>query len=518
MAESRTYTILGVVGSGGFGKVYRARLRSGSGFSKDVAIKVLHNSEPDAELLSRFRDEARILALLRDRAIVSVDPPTRLSGRWAVVMDFVDGLSGSELLKRFGVFPPGVAVEIVGELSRALDKAYHFKGPEGSKLELLHRDIKPANIQITPTGEVKLLDFGVARASFGGREAKTTRSVSGTPGYMAPERLQGVEGPEGDVYGLGVVLWVLLTGEAPSDSRGADLDDRARELAAGDPHLEGALLLASEMRRLDEEERPSHREIERRCRVLRQSLPEPWLRDWAEQIPEKGLEEDDLAGQQLSETLFRVTTGELDPIDPPSGSVSRTLLLGTSLLSVSAIGLGVAIIVLIVLIAGVGVLASLPAAPPPIEAVAAPEPVEEPEPVADPEPVAEPEPVEEPEPAPAPAPPPRPRVVPVVPAPAPEPAPEPAPRPAPAPVQAVAKTVPVTFRSIPWGARVTIDGADLGPTPLMGRPLTPGKHTVVMALGEVRISKTIRVGARHPNSYKWSVSDGADGWQSSFAR
>ena len=83
--ESRRYHVLGVLGEGGHGKVYRARLEASSGFTKDVAIKMLREQDPSDRLLRRFRDEARILGLLRDRAIVSVDPPIQLAGRWAVV-------------------------------------------------------------------------------------------------------------------------------------------------------------------------------------------------------------------------------------------------------------------------------------------------------------------------------------------------------------------------------------------------------------------------------------------------
>src|SRR5262245_50304809 len=76
------YRVEGVLGSGGFATVYRARLERADGFVKDVAIKVLHADDPPLSLLQRFRDEARILALVRDRAIVSVDPPIQVGGHW----------------------------------------------------------------------------------------------------------------------------------------------------------------------------------------------------------------------------------------------------------------------------------------------------------------------------------------------------------------------------------------------------------------------------------------------------
>jgi serine/threonine protein kinase len=214
VAEGVRYRFLSVVGEGGFGRVYRVRMETDDGFNKDVAVKILGDAAPAAALLKRFRDEAKILGLLRDRAIVSADPPIQIAGRWAVVMEFVDGVSLGAMITR-GPVPPGVAVEVVGEVARSLHHAWHQEGPEGQPLQLLHRDIKPDNIQLTPSGEVKLLDFGIARANFKEREFKTRHALGGTPGYIAPERTQGVELPAGDVYSLSVVLHEAVTGIRP---------------------------------------------------------------------------------------------------------------------------------------------------------------------------------------------------------------------------------------------------------------------------------------------------------------
>ncbi|MCB9677762.1 MAG: serine/threonine protein kinase [Alphaproteobacteria bacterium] len=297
------YAILGVVGRGGFGTVYRARMRGPGGFVKDVAIKLLHDEGTGSVQLARFRDEARILGLLRDPAVVSVDPPTRLDGRWAVIMDYVDGLSCAEYLRTQGAFPPGIALQIVGEVARCLDHSHRFPGPDGRPLGLLHRDIKPHNIQITPAGGVRVLDFGVARASFDGRETHSTIGMlTGTPGYMAPERRAGIETPAGDVYSLGVVLWALLTREPPKgDPTPGELQKLAAALVKRSPELRDALELAVRMRASDPAKRPSPRDVERRAREIVQEQRSPWLRDWAESLPGRPLETDDpLVGRELA--------------------------------------------------------------------------------------------------------------------------------------------------------------------------------------------------------------------------
>jgi serine/threonine protein kinase len=97
-------------------------------------------------------------------------------------MEYVDGATLSRLMSGpRAVLPPRVALEIVAEVARALHRAVNQPGPDGRPLCLIHRDLKPSNIQITHAGDVKILDFGAARADFDQREAETTRSLVGTP-------------------------------------------------------------------------------------------------------------------------------------------------------------------------------------------------------------------------------------------------------------------------------------------------------------------------------------------------
>jgi len=209
-----SYQLQQLVARGGMGAVYLARYRDEADFECEVAIKLLRRDvgEPE-ELGRRLRDEARLLGLLRHPAIVRVDRLTLLDGRWALVMEYVDGLDLRQLASSLRV-PTGVALEIVEVVADALDAAGRACDPQGRPLLLQHRDIKPSNIMITAHGEVKVLDFGVAQARFHGRESATQSLLLGTSDYMAPERLAGGQGsPAADVFSLGVVLWEVLAGE-----------------------------------------------------------------------------------------------------------------------------------------------------------------------------------------------------------------------------------------------------------------------------------------------------------------
>ncbi|TNE83969.1 MAG: serine/threonine protein kinase, partial [Deltaproteobacteria bacterium] len=311
---ARSYKVLGVIGTGGFGTVYRAKLMGQEGFQKDVAIKILRADRAKPKVLARFRDEARMLGLARDRAMVGVYAPTMLGENWAVVMEFVDGVPLEELLQTHGPLPVGVVLEVVREVARALDAVYNQRGPDGGPLKLLHRDLKPSNLQLTPTGEIKILDFGIARADFSMREAKTlSGEMAGTVGYMAPERLEGQEGPEGDVFSLGTLMRRLLTGERPLGFGGWKPSKHPVEYSQA---RDDALAFAALLQHLDPEERPSMREVEDGAHRLLRACDDPPLRRWAEQNvpPNRMLDRDARVGQVLVEG----DNGEPSRGGPPS--------------------------------------------------------------------------------------------------------------------------------------------------------------------------------------------------------
>ena len=188
--RGRKFFVTERLGSGAYGSVYLAEQDSVAGFRRRVALKLLHqHHSEEKEAGKRMRDEARILGRLSHRNIVTVLDLVRLQDRWAVVMDYVQGIDLERLTRAMAdlnePFPPGAALEIGAAIGDALHAAWIAADGQGRVLEVIHRDIKPSNILLTSDGEVKVLDFGVARVNLESREGKTGFRV-GTERYMAP--------------------------------------------------------------------------------------------------------------------------------------------------------------------------------------------------------------------------------------------------------------------------------------------------------------------------------------------
>jgi len=213
----RRFRFIKEIAEGGFGKVYLAEQLSADGFSRIVACKLLHAKwSSHDEIVMRTRDEARLLGLIRHQNIVKVEDLTSIDGKCAIIMEYLEGCDlkwmGQFLKDREMPFPRTALFEIMLLVASALDAAYNGLPLQGGDpLRVIHRDIKPSNIFITVAGQVKVLDFGTARANFAEREAKTQALAFGSQGYMAPERMLGEEDtPAADVFSLGVTLWELL--------------------------------------------------------------------------------------------------------------------------------------------------------------------------------------------------------------------------------------------------------------------------------------------------------------------
>jgi serine/threonine-protein kinase len=199
------------LGSGGMSNVYKATDRI---LERTVAVKILaeHLSD-DERFVARFRREALAVAKLIHPNIVQVYDTGVDEGRHYIVMEYVAGRSGAQILQRHGPVDPATAADIGIQACAGLDYA-HRRG-------IIHRDVKPGNLMVTggPVGggemTVKLTDFGIARAI---EQTRITQvgSVVGTAAYLSPEQVRGDEATPGtDVYALGVVLYQFLTGRLP---------------------------------------------------------------------------------------------------------------------------------------------------------------------------------------------------------------------------------------------------------------------------------------------------------------
>ncbi|HET6880828.1 MAG TPA: serine/threonine-protein kinase [Pirellulales bacterium] len=205
------YEILGELGRGGMGVVYKARHRR---MDRVVAIKVLPAGlVQDAAAVARFEREVKAAAKLRHTNIVATDTADEAGGVHFLVMEFVEGVDLAALVRRGGPLPVPRAVDFVLQAARGLDYA-HRHG-------VVHRDIKPGNMLIDHEGTVKVLDMGLARldSSVGSEQAELTRTdqIMGTIDFMAPEQALDTKHADvrSDVYSLGITLFFLLTGQKP---------------------------------------------------------------------------------------------------------------------------------------------------------------------------------------------------------------------------------------------------------------------------------------------------------------
>ena len=198
------YRILGCLGSGGTGTVYRAFDET---LEREVAIKVLNQGQTDPKIFKRFRAEATTLAKLNHPAIATSYELLECDDELLIVMEFVRGETLERLALRMSLLTPEQALFVVDGVLSALAHTH--------RAGIVHCDIKPANIIVTAQGGVKIMDFGTARAT--GAEHGTVHGyMMGTPAYMAPEQLLARElDGRTDLYAVGVLFYRLVTGTFP---------------------------------------------------------------------------------------------------------------------------------------------------------------------------------------------------------------------------------------------------------------------------------------------------------------
>ena len=202
------HSIVHKIGEGGVGTVY---LATDDMLQRHVAVKVLKSGiSLEEENMKRFQSEAVTLARLRHPNITMLYNLVQNRGCWYMIMEYVDGETLESLLKKHGSLHVTQVLPIALQTLEGLRHA-HAKG-------VIHRDLKPSNLMLSVEGEVKIMDFGIARISGGSRLTKVGQAV-GTPHYMSPEQVRGQEGNHAsDIYSLGIVLYELLTGVTPFDS------------------------------------------------------------------------------------------------------------------------------------------------------------------------------------------------------------------------------------------------------------------------------------------------------------
>ncbi|MCO4773394.1 MAG: serine/threonine protein kinase [Deltaproteobacteria bacterium] len=218
------YEVLSVLGQGAYGEVFHAKLAGPMGFSREVAIKRIHPHlvRGDEKVVQSLIDEARLGGLLRHPNIVQSHEFEQDHGTWFLTMEYVDGITLRDLLQRSSdaerPLPVAVALELVEQVCRGLDYAHSLQ-VHGEKMDIVHRDLKPANLMLSRDGLIKIMDFGMAKASSNIRESTMSGTAKGTPAYMSPEQVRGSKSvtAASDIFAIGVVFFELMTGERVFD-------------------------------------------------------------------------------------------------------------------------------------------------------------------------------------------------------------------------------------------------------------------------------------------------------------
>lgn len=211
------YELLEKIAGGGMAEVFRARTFGLEGFQKPVAIKrILPHLSTQSDFIAMLADEAKTVVRLTHANIVEVYDFGKVDDSYYLAMEFIDGIDLATLLRscheQKRAIPPEIAAWIVRDVCRGLAYAHGRRDEDGTHLGIVHRDISPANILIARTGEVKLTDFGIAKAA-SNIYATDIGVLKGKIAYMSPEQAAGEEPDKrSDLFSLGLVLLELVTG------------------------------------------------------------------------------------------------------------------------------------------------------------------------------------------------------------------------------------------------------------------------------------------------------------------
>ncbi|MBA2664628.1 MAG: serine/threonine protein kinase [Bradymonadaceae bacterium] len=214
------YELCRRIAAGGMGEIFVAKSRGAGGFEKTVIIKtILPHLAEEQEFVTKFLDEGRIVVNLTHGNIVPVFDMGEENGEYFIAMEYVPGRDLREVLRQLHeerrAMPVELALHITAELAKGLAYAHRKTDADGVPLGIVHRDVSPSNVLISREGEVKLIDFGIARAT--GKISKTMSGrIQGKCCYMSPEQAAGRPvDARGDIFAAGVLLYELLTGCRP---------------------------------------------------------------------------------------------------------------------------------------------------------------------------------------------------------------------------------------------------------------------------------------------------------------
>jgi serine/threonine protein kinase len=214
------YILTERIGAGGMAEIFRAVTVGTEGFRRVLVVKRIRKSlDASSEFLRMFFDEAKISALLNHPYIVQIYDFGQIDGAYFLAMEHVDGRDLGNVMRKLKAagkqLHPSTAALIAMQVAQGLHHAHTLQSADGQPFNIIHRDVNPTNVMLVRNGIVKVLDFGIAKASSAAGKAQTRATViKGKLGYLSPEqaRCEVLDG-RSDVFSLGATLWEMLTGE-----------------------------------------------------------------------------------------------------------------------------------------------------------------------------------------------------------------------------------------------------------------------------------------------------------------
>ncbi len=338
--ELGDYVVLRRLGSGGMAHVYLAEQKS---LRRKVALKILRPElVSDGAHVTRFMHEARSAAALSQSNIVQIYDVGNLSGKHFIAQEYISGKNLKQYLTRFGAVEVVMAINFMRQVGLALQKA--------EEAGVIHRDIKPENIMLTASGEIKVTDFGLARAVNDKTRLNLTQIgiTMGTPLYMSPEQIEGREiDSRTDIYSLGITAYHMLAGDPPFDGETAlavamkHLNTPPPDLRLVRPDVPAELsqLIQKMMAKLPEERVQSAPELLKELRKIKIEVDDDWV-SLAEKIAASAHESSDTDNASMAATrqLHTILRGNIR-----SFWTSASFVIPTLLLILASAGTGIAL-------------------------------------------------------------------------------------------------------------------------------------------------------------------------------